>query len=348
MPVRRHRRAFTLIELLVVMAIIAVLLGLLLPAIQKVRDAADRMSCQNNLKQMGLALHNFHNSRGRFPAAVIHSGRVNPTAANALKPYDGPEISYAGQPYVIYNHTGFVALLPYLEQDNLFKQYSYAIPSSTSSYFSVPVANGGNDAPNAPVIGTNVKVYVCPSDNNPPETVTAAVGTTGTASQYERHNARRSNYLFSTGNANDGGPVWSPSVAHLGAFGINGSATLSVIRDGASNTLAIGESKQEHTSTSYGPYWGCGTHTAVTGYLPPPTATGAVHYSINYPYGKCPSQPTAGLICQYAWGFGSWHLGGANFVYCDGSVHFLSDTTNYTVLHALATYKGGETVSSPD
>src|SRR5262245_30870574 len=119
--VRSPRPGFTLIELLVVIAIIAILIGLLVPAVQKVREAANRTQCENNLKQIGLALHSFDDVHKRLPAALIHSGRYN--HPNAI-PYSGPEVRYTG-PYVVYNHTGFVALLPYIEQGPLFKQYNY-------------------------------------------------------------------------------------------------------------------------------------------------------------------------------------------------------------------------------
>jgi prepilin-type N-terminal cleavage/methylation domain-containing protein/prepilin-type processing-associated H-X9-DG protein len=329
-------RGFTLIELLVVIAIIAILIGLLLPAVQKVRDAAARMQCSNNLKQMGLALHNFNDSYGRLPAALIHSGRYN-NPNNT--PYQGPEVNYAGQPYVIYNHSGFVALLPYIEQQNLFNQYSYAFVGSPSSPYGIPIGPNPSPNPNNAVAASLVKIYVCPADENPPPVESRNPNLT--TDFYTMVSARRSNYLFNTGAYTDYDADWTRTAAYArGPFGNNGAIAVARVKDGTSNTIAIGESVQKwHAgSTIFGPYWGTGTHTAVHG---------RSYYSTftpNYPYGSC--APNSNKKCTYAWGFSSFHTNTTNFVFLDGSVHSIPDSISPATWLALSTPEGGEVLGS--
>jgi len=331
-----RRQGFTLIELLVVIAIIAILIGLLLPAVQKVRDAAARMECSNNLKQMGLALHNYNDTYKRLPAAMIHSGRYNNAAA---APYKGPEVDYTGQPYVVYNHTGFVALLPYIEQGNLFKQYSYQYVSSSSNPYNLPLGADPAVNPNRVVASKTVPIYVCPADENPPPNITSNPRVS--TDFYERENVARSNYLFNTGVYTDYDAPWSQTASmYRGPFGNNGAAALARIPDGTSNTIAIGESRQIHTSSSYGPYWGAGTHTAVHGRA----LYNGDGFQPNYPYGACSGNATK--KCQYAWGYGSNHSGTTNFVFLDGSVRGLADGMAYLTFWALATPDGGEVIPS--
>jgi prepilin-type N-terminal cleavage/methylation domain-containing protein/prepilin-type processing-associated H-X9-DG protein len=330
----RNRIGFTLIELLVVIAIIGVLIGLLLPAVQKVREASNRTKCANNLKQMGLALHNYHAVYEQFPPAKINSGSAGTyTAATSFYP----------SKLFIFNTTGFVLLLPYIEHDDLYRQYDFNYPSSNSCWnTSNTLANGGINAGNATVVGTLIPIYTCPADNQP-----AVVNETGTGA-YARTNARRSNYLFSCGETNDYWPTYNPGTATAGAFGTNGAAKVPQIADGSSNTIAIGESKQDHTYSGYGPYWGSGTHTAVQGYVGPVWAATLPPdgFNVNFPWGGVVDGQT-GLAAQlqYAWGFGSWHPAGANFLFCDGSVRFLPDSISFPIFQALNTAYGGETVT---
>ena len=158
-PVTKRQRAFTLIELLVVIAIIAILIGLLLPAVQKVREAAARLKCENNLKQIGLALHNYHDSYSAFPSGFYTSGT--------------------------YTLTGWqLQLLPFLEQQNLFNQsltYLMANPGAT-------------DSSSYPAVGYQLSMFICPSNTRPlifntggvNYELTSYMGCTGTSSNNGR------------------------------------------------------------------------------------------------------------------------------------------------------------------
>ena len=131
----RFQRGFTLIELLVVIAIIAILIGLLLPAVQKVREAAARMKCQNNLKQLGIALHAYHDANGKLP----------PGAENTVWPKPNPP----GNTTTFQGTTWLVYILPYVEQNNLYNQYNFTV-----AY---------NNATNLAVGTTKIPIYLCPS-----------------------------------------------------------------------------------------------------------------------------------------------------------------------------------------
>src|SRR5438876_3137468 len=168
----RNRPGFTLIELLVVIAIIAVLIGLLLPAVQKVREAAARMSCTNNLKQIGLALHNYHSTYEKFPPGSLHC------CGEPAAPFNSSaEVSsYGGEPAVT---TWAIELLPYIEQDNLYKQYdkSWAATTPRATICSGDKTGQFQGSPqNLAVAATNVKTYLCPSDPNGSNLVMPASG----------------------------------------------------------------------------------------------------------------------------------------------------------------------------
>ena len=308
-------------ELLVVIAIIGILVALLLPAVQAAREAARRTQCNNNLKQLGLALHNYHDVNGTFPPALIGSGRWNNPANNNVK-----------------NTTGFVLLLPQMEQTPMHDNYNFSYPSSASSPYGLPIVNL-NDAINQPVYSQRLKALECPSSPVGGEAMTRNVNTP--SDFYSMNNARRTNYLFATGVFTDYDQPWMNLSADVrqGAFGNDGAANMAAITDGTSNTIAIGEATggRHKLSTVFGPWGLNGTHTCchgrvvslrsdtvvnssgITAY----TSVEARDWGINGPYQGNTQKQT------YAWVFNSVHPGGAMFVFADGSTHFLSQTMDY-------------------
>jgi prepilin-type N-terminal cleavage/methylation domain-containing protein/prepilin-type processing-associated H-X9-DG protein len=329
----RGRRAFTLIELLVVIAIIAVLIGLLLPAVQKVREAAARTRCSNNLKQLGLAAHAYHNSNDRFPPGVYQL----PFAA-------APK--YRGV-------TLFVYLLPYLEQDNLYQGWDFVNPLNNT--------NGGASAKTATVLS----VLLCPSDTIPQNPITSgglvyaltSYGGNGGTRSYDPQLATNDGVFFVIGPGSQTAPNTS-------------AVRIADVTDGLSNTLLFGErSHLDPNHDSFVAALGSGSGQMLSpmgtvgwwassgGRLAAGDVTLSAFVPINYrvpqPYANgAAMNPPATDATSYAYysdrrlcAFGSNHPGGANCCLADGSVRFLPDSLPLTTLQQLAVRNDGSAVS---
>jgi prepilin-type N-terminal cleavage/methylation domain-containing protein len=339
---KRLPRGFTLIELLVVVAIIAVLIALLLPAVQQARESARRAQCKNNLKQIGLALHNYHDTHGVLPPALISSGRCDP--ANGV-----PYTTECPVTFPTKNTTGWVLVLPYMNQAAMYYSYNFDVASSASSPYGRPNA-GANDAINKAIYTTKLTAHLCASD---PIDGAVLNRSPNTASDfYTANDVARSNYYFSTGDYTDYSASYGyyASSTNIGAFGNDGAARIGDFSDGTSNTLLAGESKHLKTSNLYGPFWGAGVHTAVHGRIFAGVAAslcGATNVPVGLRYSGINFDNNCnGTKQQYAWQFGSYHTGGAHFVLGDGSVRFISESIDhYGVLVPISRLKDGGRVN---
>ena len=316
---RLRKAGFTLIELLVVIAIIAILIALLLPAVQQAREAARRTQCKNHMKQLGLALHNYHDTHGVFPPALISSGRCNPA-------------SYSQCPSTleVMNTTGWVLLLPYLDQAPLYNQYNFSLPSSISSPYGRPLAGGvaTSDA-NQLVYSQRLAVFLCPSDDLAGEVVESNANVS--SQFYERNRVARSNYLFATGAYTDYNPsynVYRTSTQDLGAFGNDGATTIGFIKDGSSNTILVGERGWRLG----GVRMSAGTLLVVrdaNGNGPSAQDASVAHNqglltiagSVRWPINPVITSPNT----EQSQSFSSLHEGGIQVLLGDGSVRFLSE-----------------------
>ena len=313
-----RKRGFTLIELLVVIAIIAILIALLLPAVQQAREAARRSTCKNNLKQLGLAFHNYHDTHRVLPPAAINPGSANCTSVFSTNN--------------IMNHTCFQMILPFLDQAPLYNLYNWSIPSGPAKHSGCGHTAPPTTANQFGLLDSNLPVFICPSESGNPK------GTTSTAGSYTSNGAHRTSYGVAA-NQYDSDKVSSfqgDTYSKKAALGLNGSARISAIKDGTSNTMLLIETPFEKTTSGsdvyvgFGPYWDTYTHTNSIR----PTGQG-----INRPRNAAYSQRV------YGWGAGSSHTGGVHILLADGAVRFLSENADMTsVVQSLISASGGEVI----
>jgi prepilin-type N-terminal cleavage/methylation domain-containing protein len=298
------RRGFTLIELLVVIAIIAILIALLLPAVQQAREAARRTQCRNNFKQIGVALHNYHDAHKVFPPGWV--------------PMHQPPAHPAEQSQLASSWAWGALLLPMLDQAPLYD----ALGVGTTSTPPPPAAQD-------PVAGKHdilLPVYICPSDISSETTDWGGTLWTTANSGY-----RKSNYAGSSGNLNTAWLThWNSQPAARGTFGPASRTSLRDIVDGSTSTTIVGEtggipdsglSAFVHASCwiRTQDYWGS------SGPAIPPTST-ASHLSA---FVVTRPQTITGFNQPTAWiAFASCHEGGAHFLLGDGSVRFISENIN--------------------
>jgi len=324
MPVRTPRStarrvAFTLIELLVVIAIIAILIGLLLPAVQKVREAAARTTCQNKLKQFGLGMHNAHGTNDAFPAGLV---------VNQTPPHTGP-CPWQNGGDLGARAPWSVSVLPYMEQVNLFNQFDM------NSNFAVDMQASSGSTINLPLQTRPNVAFQCPADPR-------------------SSGAMQTNYIACAGGGSPS-PDVCPCVAkkdttaimyYNGAFYINSKTRLSDILDGTSNTYLMGETKYQVADrwpdgTDRREFWASGA------YLDPnwrfyENLCAAVE-GINQPFGRSDYLGSTPRTGQHYTGrtFGSFHPGGCNMLFADGSVHFMPNSTDLNLHRSLGTIADG-------
>jgi prepilin-type N-terminal cleavage/methylation domain-containing protein len=311
----RLGRAFTLIELLVVIAIIAILIGLLLPAVQKVREAASLLSCQNNLKQIGLAMQNYHDSQGSFPVGYYDPTPWPPGYQTPQGLDHGPGWGWGA------------FLLPYLEQGNVANQINYKVDVGDPSM--------------AAVRSTVVKIFVCPSD--PTHVDFFTITSSSLATNVGPSPTGLNSWVLATGNyvacnGNDGVDCFC-TPPHTGSFvrAIQGFR-IPEISDGLSNTFFVTD---RPSFLSYCSWVGCPTG-AANPFLLAPGNYGAETTLVMCHAGQTGPNTQGVFDADSTW---SPHRIGSPYLFGDGSVHFISNAIDIPTWMSLATRAGAEPIN---
>lgn len=326
-----RRQAFTLIELLVVIAIIAILIALLLPAVQQAREAARRAQCLNNLKQMALGLHNYHETHSTFPPGIV-SRLTNPAwvmpanDCNAEAPDAGPGWSF------------FAFLLPQIEQAPLSQQIDFNRPIT--------------DPANAAARRTTVATYLCPTDTWPPVVSLRDCGAppSVTATPTTLTDAAGCSYVGSLGGGKDGDPIYGcyEYQPFNGVFHRNSRVRSADIIDGLSQTIGIGERSSDFVQSSWagvvpGQEVLYNAATKPKPYNPAlpecqnfrPSITAVVVHSRQFTLNAPNASPAS---------FYSAHVGYCNFALMDGSARAINASISLSITRALCTRNNGEVV----
>jgi prepilin-type N-terminal cleavage/methylation domain-containing protein/prepilin-type processing-associated H-X9-DG protein len=315
---------FTLVEVLVVITIIAVLIGMVLPAVQQARSAANRMSCTNNLRQLGIAAQHFESDQRKFP-----TGGHLPVMVGD-RPTGGTNL--------------WIELLPYFEQQNLYNNWNYNDNRAN-------VARG-RDATEDQVI----QILVCPSDFLP-ETVVEVTAAVWRAPAWCRGFYGMNSYGGNAGtrSVDTGPPPAFPGISRDGIFFLDSCVRPAEISDGSSNTFLFGE--RYHRDLEYGhrqpevePGIDSISHVGKWGFVAAPggiMGNVTLHTAAPINYMVPPGGDLSTVANRFS-AFGSGHPGGANFAFADGSVHFVKDSISPRALRALSTRRGVELVSAGD